>query len=305
MYDLVVMGAGPAGLTSAIYAVRSGLTAVVLESTIAGGQAATAPFIENYPGFESIKGIELMEKMKKHCMNYCEILENKDVLNAKKSNEGFLIETADERYESRALIIATGAKHKKLNVKGEEEFIGKGVSYCATCDGFFFKNRRVLVIGGGNTAAADALYLNSIGAKVRVIHRSAELRADKVLQQRLASAGINVLYGKRVEEIKGKERVEKVLLSDGTELECDGVFVSAGIDPNNEMAHMLGVKLDDLGYVITDGEQRTNMPFVYAAGDITRGMKQVVVACAQGAIAANSAYVDLKNPYWAEKDTKK
>jgi len=159
--------------------------------------------------------------------------------------------------------------------------------------------------GGGNTAASDAIYLNFIGAKVRVIHRSSELRADKVLQQRLASAGISVLYGKRVEEIKGENKVEKVVLSDGTELECDGVFVSAGIEPNNEMAHMLGVKLDDRGYVATDREQRTSIPFVYAAGDVTGGMKQVVVACAQGAIAANSAYIDLRNPYWAKKDAKR
>lgn len=300
MYDLVVMGAGPAGLTSGIYAVRSGLSAIVLDNGVAGGQAATAPLIENYPGFESIKGMELMERMKKHCLNYCEILENEDILNTKRRDAGFVVETANNRYESRALIMATGAKHRKLNIKGEDEFLGKGVSYCATCDGFFFKGKDVLVIGGGNTAASDAIYLNSIGARVRVIHRSAELRADKVLQQRLGSAGVKVLYDRRIEEILGDKKVRGVLLSDGTELECDGVFISVGEEPNNEMAQMLGIGIDEHGHIITDKDQRTSMQFVYAAGDVTGSMKQVVVACAHGAVAANSAYIDLKNPYWAK-----
>jgi len=305
MYDLAIIGAGPAGLTSGIYAVRSGLSTIILESGVSGGQAATAPLVENYPGFESIKGFELMERIKKHCLNYCEIMENEDILNTKKNSNGFIIETADERYESKAIIIATGTKHRKLNVKGEVEFLGKGVSYCATCDGFFFKNKDVIVVGGGNSAASDALYLNSTGARVTVVHRSSELRADKALQQRLQSAGIKVLYEKRVEEIKGKSAVEKIVLSDGTELKCDGVFVSVGEEPNNEIAHMLGVNVGKDGYIITDMEQRTNVPFVYAAGDVTGVMNQIVVACAQGAIAANSAYIDLKNPYWAKKDTKK
>jgi len=304
MHDVLIIGAGPAGLTAGIYASRSGLDALILESGVVGGQASTAPFIENYPAFESIKGMELMEKMKKHCTNYCEIIEDADVINIKRTEESFIAESGNGIYESRSVIIATGAKHRKLDVDGEEELLGKGVSYCATCDGFFFKDKDVVVIGGGNVAASDALYLSAVGARVKMVHRSSELRSDKVLQRRLDSRGIEILLDKKISAIKGKKKVQSVLLSDGTELKCDGVFVSVGIDPSNELAQTLGAKVDRDGYIMTDATQRTDIPLVYAAGDVVQGMKQVVVACAQGAIAANSAYTDLKNPYWAQAKNK-
>ena len=298
MHDVVIIGAGPAGLSAGIYAARSGLKTVIVERGVSGGQAAEAPLIENYPGFQSITGIELMEKMKAHCLKYCSMKEGENVVGIVPSKDDFLIESESGKYESRAVIIATGAKHRKLNVKGESEFLGKGVSYCATCDGFFFKNKRVVVIGGGNTAIIDALHLNSIGASVNVVHRRNELRADRALQDNLFSKGIEVTFNSQVKEIMGDKTVEKVSLSSG-EVACDGVFISIGEEPNNELAKLLELEIDENGYVKTDMKQRTNKKLVYAAGDLTTGMKQIVAACAQGAVAASSAYIDLQNPYWA------
>jgi len=300
MYDVIVIGAGPAGLSAGIYTIRSGLKAIIVERGVSGGQAAEAPVIENYPGFQSIAGMELMEKMKDHCSKYCGIKENERVVNITNPlKDGFLIETERERYKSRAVIIATGAKHRKLNIRGENEFLGKGVSYCATCDGFFFKNKKVVVVGGGNTAIADAIYLKSVGANVKVVHRRNELRADRALQDSMFSKGVEAIFNSQVKEIKGGRKVEKISLSNGEEIACDGVFISIGEEPNNELAKLLGLKMDEKGYVKTGENQRTNKKFVYAAGDIAAGMKQVVVDCAQGATAASSAYIDLQNPYWA------
>jgi thioredoxin reductase (NADPH) len=295
-YDLAVIGAGPAGLTAGIYAARSGLSAFILERATAGGLANEAWSIENYPGFDSIEGMELMNQMKTHALKYMSILpaEVKKI----EIDKNMTLYTDDDSYKSDAVILATGSFHKKLGIPGEAEFIGRGVSYCAACDGFFFKGRKILVVGGGNTAATEAIYLQDIGCDVTLVHRRDKLRAEKSLQKRLIRSGVEILWNSVLEEIRGKTLVKSVLIHDlrediFQELDFEGVFVLIGESPNNTLANAAGVKLDEQGYIITDKKQRTNLPRIYAAGDVTGGVRQIVVACAEGAIAALSAYEDL------------
>jgi thioredoxin reductase (NADPH) len=291
-YELIVIGGGPAGLSAGIYGARNGLKTVILEKTIAGGRVGEAPLVENYPGLEAIGGMELVEK---------EFETVKDV----KVGANFLVRTDKGEYSTKALIIATGATHRKLGVKGEAELLGKGVSYCATCDGFLFKGKRVAVVGGGNAAVMYAIHLDSLGCDVTLIHRRGELRAGDYLQKKLEGR-VHILLNSVVEEIIGDNFVEGIRVHDMKEktkkdLEVAGVFVSVGEDPNSELAAKIGVSLDEKGYIITDKTQRTNIPRVYAAGDATSGVKQIVVACSGGAVAALSAFEDIKTPYWAKK----
>ncbi|KXB02779.1 thioredoxin reductase [candidate division MSBL1 archaeon SCGC-AAA261D19] len=303
-HELTIIGAGPGGLSAVIYGERSGLETIILEEKTAGGMAAEAPLVDNYPGLEEIKGVELMGRMKKHARKYTEIRELHPVRKIEKGDSIF-VETDEKTYATDALIIATGTDHRKLNVPGEDSLEGKGVSYCATCDGYFFKNRSVLVVGGGNTALADATYLLNLGCDVTLIHRRNELRAEKALQEGFLEGGGRVIWNSVLEGIEGDETVQKVRLRDLKEdteskMEVDGVFVSIGEYPRSELASDIGVELDDSGYIKTDEKQRTNIPRVYAAGDVTGGTKQIVVACAEGAIAALSAYEDVRNPYWVK-----
>lgn len=300
-YDTIIIGAGPAGLTAGIYAVRSGLKTLILEGGMPGGQVNDTPLVENYPGFESISGRELMNKMEAHASRYADIkLERVLSMELKEK----IVVAAKEDYVSDAVILATGAFHKKLGVPGEEEFTGRGVAQCAICDGFFFKKKRVLVVGGGNTAVLNAIYLKNIGCDVTLMHRRDQLRADSHSQSELFKLGIGVLWNSVVKEIKGGDFVRSVAvhnIKDDAldELSVEGVFVSIGESPNNELAKSVGVKLDGRGYTITDKNQRTNVSRVYAAGDVAGGAKQIVMACAEGATAALSTYMDLKSPYWA------
>ncbi|MDI6902312.1 MAG: thioredoxin-disulfide reductase [Methanocellales archaeon] len=296
-YDVIVIGAGPAGLTAGIYAARSGLRTLILEKATAGGLAGEAPLIENYPGFDPIEGMKLMDKMKMHASKYVKILieEVKSI----ELGKNMTLYTDENVYTADAVILATGSLHKKLGVPGEAEFVGKGVSYCAACDGFFFKEKKVLVVGGGNTAATEAIYLQDIGCDVMIIHRRDQLRAENSLQKRLLRSGVRIIWNSVVEEIRGNDLVNSVLIHDVKEdtlheLDADGVFILIGESPNTTLAKAVGVKLDEHGYVITDKNQRTNLPKVYAAGDVTGGVRQIVVACAEGAIAALSAYEDLR-----------
>ena len=202
-------------------------------------------------------------------------------------------------YISSAAIFATGTSHKKLDVPGEKEFLGKGVSYCSTCDGFFFRGKKVLVVGGGNTAAIDAIYLKQIGCDVTLVHRRDKLRAEQELQNRLFSLDVKIIWDSIVAEINGKDVVEAVILKNVKkgaehELKVDGVFISVGEVPNSALARSIGVTLDKEGYIVTDKNQRTNVRLVYAAGDVTGGVRQIIVACAEGAISALSAFNDLK-----------
>ena len=301
-YDIIIVGAGPGGLTAGIYAGRQGTKNLILDKGFAGGIGREVPEMENYPGFDSISGLELIEKMKSQAVKNCELHENENVLEIIKNDDEyrFTIKTDKDSYLSKTVILATGSSHRQLNVKGEEEFKGKGVSYCATCDGFFFQGRDIVMVGGGNTALQEALYLNNLGANVTLVHRRDEFRAQKHLQNQIEEEDINIIYNAVVEEIKGDMLVESVVLKDTqtgelSELSVSGVFISVGYIPHTELAKQLGVDLDESGHIIIDKEQKTNVGYVYAIGDVCVGLKQWVVACGEGAVAATSAYHDLKN----------
>jgi thioredoxin reductase (NADPH) len=300
-YDLIVVGAGPAGLTAGIFGARSGLKTLVLDKGICGGLTNEATLIDNYPGFRRIGGMELVEKIKAQTADYAEIKELEGVETIEPTDEHvktMRVVTEKGAYRTRALILATGTKKRKLGVKGEAEFLGRGVSYCATCDGFFFKNKAVMVVGGGDSAARGALYLQNLGAEVSLIHRREELRAEQYLQTALKKAGVRIYWNSVVKEICGENVVRSVLRYDKArdkeeEVPVDGIFIYVGEDPANALAQQLHIMLDANGYISTDRGQRTSRAGVYAAGDITGGIRQIIVACAEGAVAASSAYDDL------------
>ena len=300
-YDIIIIGAGPGGLTAAIYAGRQGTKNLMIDRDLAGGIGREVPEMENYPGFDNISGLELIEKMKAQATKNTELHEMEAVEEIIQTEDEyrFTVKTNKDQYQSKTIILATGSSHRHLKTKGEEEFKGKGVSYCATCDGFFFAGRDIVMVGGGNSALQEALYLNNLGANVTLIHRRDEFRAQKHLQNMIKEAGINTILNATVEEIKGEMLVESVILKDTktgelTEHPTNGVFISVGYIPHTELATQLGVNLDETGHIIIDKEQKTNVDYVYAIGDVCVGLKQWVVACGEGAVAATSAYHDLK-----------
>jgi thioredoxin reductase (NADPH) len=298
-YDIIIIGAGPAGLTAAIYSGRQNFRTLVLEKMITGGVGSEVPMMENYPGFEIIAGKELIELMKNQALKHSEIREKEEVIKVEKVGEKMKLSADGKEYLTRAIIISTGSKHRQLEVPGELDFLGRGVCYCATCDGPLYQGKKVLVVGGGNSAVQEALYLDNIGVYVALVHRRDELRAESYLQDILKEKEIPIFWDFVVEEIKGGDMgVKSVLLhnrksEENKVVKVDGVFVSIGDIPSSQLAADMGVELDINGYIITDKAQRTNLPRVYAAGDVTGGVRQWVVACSEGAIAALSAYVDL------------
>jgi thioredoxin reductase (NADPH) len=309
--DLAIVGAGPAGLTAAIYAVRAGLTAVVLERAVIGGQVAITPVIENYPGYMRIGGKSLVDLISQQAVQYADIHVGEQVKEIAKGGQAgkFHVKTNRAIYITKGIIIATGVGNKALGATGERRLYGRGVSYCATCDGYFFKEgKKVIVVGGGNTAVTDALYLHNLGANVTMVHWRDALRAEAKLLESLKASGIPVLWNSEVKEIFGDKVVKSVKIENNktyavTEAPADGVFVAIGYEPNNEIAKALGLELDSEGYIKVDlTTMRTSVPRIYAAGDITGGLKQIVVAVGQGSIAAMSAFEDISSPYWAKKE---
>lgn len=301
-YDIIIIGAGPGGLTAGIYAGRQGTKNLMIDKDLAGGIGREVPEMENYPGFDNISGLELIEKMKAQATKNTELheMENVEEIIKNDSEYRFAVKTDKDEYQTKSIILATGSSHRQLDTKGEVEFKGKGVSYCATCDGFFFAGRDIIMVGGGNSALQEALYLKNLGANVTVIHRRDEFRAQKHLQNQIREAGINVIMNAVVEEIKGEMLVESVTLKDTktgelSELPINGIFVSVGYIPHTELAKQLGVDLDETGHIITDKNQKTNIDYVYAIGDVCVGLKQWVVACGEGAVAASSAFEDIQN----------
>ena len=299
-YDIIIIGAGPGGLTSAIYAGRQGTKNLMIDRDLAGGIGREVPEMENYPGFDNISGLELIEKMKAQATKNTELHEMEAVTEIVKTDDEyrFTVKTNKAEYQSKTIILATGSSHRHLDAKGEDEFLGKGVSYCATCDGFFFQDRNIIMVGGGNSALQEALYLNNLGAHVTLIHRRDEFRAQKHLQNQIKEARINTIMNATVEEIKGSMLVESVTLKDTktgelSDLSVDGVFISVGYVPHTELAEQLGVELDESGHIIIDKDQKTNVDYVYAIGDVCVGLKQWIVACGEGAVAATSAFHDI------------
>mgnify|MGYP000856259727 CR=1 FL=1 len=298
-YDLVIIGGGPAGLTAGIYAGRQGMNAVILERMTGAGSGYMVPLMENYPGFEVTSGKELLEKMRKQVEKHIPIKNMEEVKEIRENSPGDIsLTTSQGEYRAKSVIISTGSHHRRLNVPGEYEFLGRGVSYCATCDGPLFKEKSVVVVGGGNAAVQEAIYLNDLDCDVTIIHRRDELRAEKYLQNKLKEHEIPVIWDSVVEGINGEVVVNSVSIlnrktQEKKDLPTDGVFIAVGEEPLNKVAQSAGVELDKEGYIVTDKHQRTNLPGIYAAGDITGGIKQWVVACSEGAVAALIAFVEV------------
>ncbi len=288
--DLVIIGAGPAGLAAAIYGSRNGLDVALLDPMGAGGQLMYIYELENYPGFDAISGYELSAKLEKQCNKAGAEVEFTEVQSIEKKDDLFIIKTDSEEYTAKAVIAATGAKHRLLNVNGEEAYTGHGVSYCATCDGPFFKGKRAVVVGGGDTALTDALYLSRILKEVTIVHRRDEFRAQKVLQNRVREKdNINIVLNDTVDEILGDgEKVTAVKLKSGKLIDTDSVFIFVGMNANSELFKSICTLQN--GYILTDDKMATATPGLFAAGDVrTTNLRQVVTAAADGALASQSA----------------
>ena len=300
--DLVIVGGGPAGLTAGIYAARSGLTAVVVEKGVLGGQIATTPMVENYPGFTHVGGKTLVDIMVTHALEYVKIFPGEEVQTIA-PGEVFTVTTNRRRYKARAVLLATGAGNKRLGAVGEERLAGRGVSYCSTCDGPLFTGKKVLMVGGGDSAVTEALHLHNIGVEVTMVHRRESLRAQERLLVTLRQSGIPVLFNTEVAEILGGSKVEEVRLKNNqtgeeSTLPVAGVFIAIGFAPAVELAQSLGAELTPDGYLKKDERHRTTVPGVYSAGDVEGGFKQIVTAAGQGSEAALAIFEDLINPYW-------
>jgi thioredoxin reductase (NADPH) len=305
-YDLIIIGAGAAGLAASVYGVRSGLKTLVLEEKMAGGTTAEAPWVENYLGFQSINGIELAEKMAAHAKTAgVKINEFEKVVKMDLKSENKIVETDKGSYETKSVIVASGSAYRQLGVPGEKELRGRGVSYCGLCDGPFFKNKRVMVVGGGNSAIVTALYLAHLGSDVKVAHRRDVFRAEDALVRDLKSMkNVEVFWNTEIKEIVGEKMVKKVIMldkrtSETKELPVDGVFIQVGEDPNSQVAKEAGVTVDQDNYIIVDGLQHTNIEGAYAAGDVANHpVKQVGTAVGQGITAATEAYAFVRRPYY-------
>ena len=306
--DLLIVGGGPAGLTAGIYAVRSGLRTAIVERDALGGQVATTPIVENYPGFTSVGGKSLVDIMVSHALQYVQIFQGEAVVDIQ-SGPPFTVKTNRRQFNTKTILLATGASHRHLNIPGENRLAGRGVSYCSTCDGPLFRNKKVIMVGGGNSAVTEALHLFHMGIDVTLIHRRDKLRAQEFLAQQLVENNIPVLWDTEVKEIRGEERVEEVLLINNkthekTKFKTDGVFIAIGYEPAVELAEKFGLKINEDGYIQQDGKHRTTVPGVYSAGDVEGGYKQIVTASGQGAEAAMTIFEDLINPYWLDGKNK-
>lgn len=308
-YDLVIIGAGAAGLTAGIYAGRYGLKTAIFEKLTAGGQLALTPLIENYPGYKAISGPELADLMKEHAEGAgAEVFEVTEVMDINREGENFKITTVDaDEFTAKAVILTAGSNPRKLSVPGEEELTGRGVSYCAMCDAPFFKNKKVIVVGGGNTAVVSAKYLSDLGSDVRLIHRRGTTRGEETIKQELMQQNVQFLWNSVVKEIKGEEKVKAVTVDTQGEIrdmETDGIFIHIGDVPNNKLAKKLGLELDEEGFVVVNARAETNVEGVFAAGDITGGILQVSTAVGEGTIAAVNAYLYIKGGWYGEKQAK-
>ena len=303
IYDMVIIGGGPAGYTAALYAARSGLQVIVLEKLSAGGQMALTAQIDNYPGFEDgIDGFELAEKMQLQAQRFGAQTELAEVTAVQLDGPVKKVETTEGTFLGRTVVFSTGANPRELGVTGEQELVGRGVHYCAACDGMFYRGKTVVVVGGGNSAAADALVLSRIAEKVILVHRRDTLRATKIYHEPLMKApNVELRWNSVVAELLHDGRLHGVKLRDvntgaETTVECDGLFVSVGRKPASDLVRGQ-LQLDEAGYIAADESTRTDIPGVFAVGDVrTKVLRQVVTAVADGAMAVHYA-----EEYLAEK----
>lgn len=301
-YDLIIIGAGPAGLSASIYASRFGIKHLILAKE-KGGTIVWASEIENYPGIDSVSGVVLAQQFLEHAQKLGAKIENQEVMKIiRQGNVFHVVTTNNSLYQAKSLIIATGTKRRELGVPGEKEFLGKGVSYCCTCDAAFFKGKTAAVVGGANAACSGAIHLSKFADKVYLIYRQSKLKAEEAwLKDVLSLKNVQIIYETTVTEIKGKLSVEKIVLDKpfegSNELAVSGVFVEVGGVPLSEIAKDLGIEIDEAGYVITDKNMVTKVAGIFCAGDLNsfwRDLKQIITANAQGAIAAFGVYKYLK-----------
>lgn len=295
IYDLVIIGAGPAGMTAAVYASRANLSTLMLERGIPGGQMANTEEIENYPGFDSILGPELSSKMFEHAKKFGAEYAYGDVSTVTDGKEYKTIKAGSKEYKTRSIIITTGAEYKKMGIPGESELGGRGVSYCAVCDGAFFRNKNIVVVGGGDSAVEEGIYLTRFAEKVTIVHRRDKLRAQKIIQDRaFANEKIDFIWNNTVQEINEKDgkvgSVNLVNTQDGTTstVDADGVFIYIGMNPLTAPFKELGI-LNEAGYIPTNTNMETSVPGIYAAGDVReKTLRQIVTATGDGSIAAQA-----------------
>lgn len=302
MYDVIIIGSGPAGLSAAVYAVRAGLNVLVLEKNfMSGGQVLNTYEVDNYLGMPGISGFDMGMQFRAHADKLGVTFQNTEVVSIEDKGEVKIVVTKKETYETKTVILATGANHAHLGIPGEEELAGRGVSYCATCDGAFYKDSTVAVIGGGDVALEDAIYLARICKKVYVIHRRDEFRGAVILQESLKNMpNVEICYSHVAVAIEGENGVEHLRIKDVKEesekvIDVDGVFIAVGIHPDTELVKEM-VSLDKSGYVVAGEDCATNIPGIFVAGDVRRKpLRQIVTAVADGANAAISAEKYLKN----------
>ncbi|BCA85381.1 thioredoxin reductase [Enterococcus saigonensis] len=302
MYDVIVIGAGPAGMTAALYASRSNLSVLMIERGAPGGQMNNTAEIENYPGFESIMGPELSMKMYQNVEKFGTKNEYGIVQDVVDHGSYKEVITEENSYKGKSVIIATGCVHRKLGAPGEEEYAGRGVSYCAVCDGAFFRNKKLIVVGGGDSAVEEAIYLTQFASEVVIVHRRDELRAQKIIQDRaFANEKISFVWDSVVEEIKGNDMVvtgvniRNIKSDEVQEVAADGVFIYVGLEPLSAPFTKLGI-LDEAGWLLTDGNMRTAVPGVFAIGDgRAKDLRQITTAVGEGGIAGQQVFQYLEN----------
>lgn len=301
MYDLLIIGGGPAGLSAGIYAARSNLKTAVIERGLPGGQMQNTLEVENYPGFQDITGPELSEKLHQQALHFGIDWKQGEIEKVELEGDTKRVFFGQEQLEAHSIVIASGAHPRYLGVPGEKEFAGRGVSYCATCDGAFFKNKQVVVVGGGDSAIEEGIYLTRFAKQVTIVHRRDKLRAQPILQERaFANDRIDFIWNSTVEEIVGDQKVSSVKLinkitKEEQSVPADGVFIYVGFVPNS--SYLQGTRiLDEAGYVLTDQQMGTEIPGVFAAGDVRKThLRQIVTAASDGALAAMAAYHYLEN----------
>ncbi len=296
-YDIIILGGGPAGLSAGLYASRGNVKTVIIEKLIPGGQLNNTLEVENYPGMSNVTGPQISQAMEEQTRSFgCEIINNVETTKVYLDKDYKILETDKGTFRTKALIIATGSEHKKLGVPGENEYSGKGVSYCAVCDGAFFKEKELVVVGGGDAAVEEGTYLTRYASKVTIVHRRNEFRAEKIIQDRaFKNPKIKVIWDTTVPKINGdvlgvtSVTFKNVKSNEESDFKCDGVFIYVGLVPNTELFKGI-VGLDSAGRVLTNEKMETNIPGIYAAGDVRETpLKQAVTAAADGSLAATMA----------------